>query len=126
MIQIDTDVFTYQPELDMSNERFVVTDVQEAEPVIAALRRASERFMEVDTNGVEHSTEESMQVAVDAGADSPSYVSDPEVTDRGIEVYLDCKGVIEDRMAATLREILVEELSAARYAGTVSAVTLEG
>jgi len=126
VIQIDTDVFTYQPELDMSNERFVVTDVQEAEPVIAALRRASERFMEVDTNGVEHSTEESMQVAVDAGADSPSYVSDPEVTDRGIEVYLDCKGVIEDRMAATLREILVEELSAARYAGTVSAVTLEG
>lgn len=126
MIQIDTDVFTYQPELDMSNERFVVTDVQEAEPVIAALKRASERFMGVDTNGVEHATEESMQAAVDAGADSPSYVSDPEVTDRGIEVYLDCKGVIEDTMAATLREILVEELSAARYAGTVSAVTLEG
>lgn len=126
MIQIDTDVFTYQPELDMSNERFVVTDVQEAEPVIAALKRASERFMGVDTNGVEHSTEESMQAAVDAGADSPSYVSDPEVTDRGIEVYLDCKGVIEDTMAATLREILVEELSAARYAGTVSAVRLEG
>lgn len=126
MIQIDTDVFTYQPELDMSNERFVVTDVQEAEPVIAALKRASERFMGVDTNGVEHATEESMQAAVDAGADSPSYVSDPEVTDRGIEVYLDCKGVIEDTMAATLREILVEELSAARYAGTVSAVRLEG
>ena len=126
MIQIDTYVFTYQPELDMSNERFVVTDVQEAEPVIAALKRASERFMGVDTNGVEHATEESMQAAVDAGADSPSYVSDPEVTDRGIEVYLDCKGVIEDTMAATLREILVEELSAARYAGTVSAVTLEG
>lgn len=126
MIQIDTDVFTYQPELDMSNERFVVTEVEEAGPVIAALKRASERFMQVDTNGVEHTTEESMLAAVDAGADSPSYISEPEVTDRGIEVYLDCKGVIEDTMAATLREILIEELSAAGYAGTVSAVTLEG
>jgi hypothetical protein len=122
VIQIDPDVFTFQPELDMSNERFVVTGVQDAGPVVAALERASERFMGVDTNGVEHATYESLISAADAGADSPSYVSDPEVTERGVEVYIDCKGVIEDAMGATLRKILTEELAAAGYAGRVSAV----
>jgi len=122
VIQIDPDVFTFQPELDMSNERFVVTGVQDAGLVVAALERASERFMGVDTNGVEHATYESLSDAVDAGADSPSYVSDPEVTERGVELYVDCKGVIEDAMGATLRKILTEELAAARYAGRVSAV----
>lgn len=122
VIQIDPDVFTYQPELDMSNERFVVTGVHDAGSVTAALERASERFMGVDTTGVEHSTEESLFDAVNAGADSPSYVSDPEATERGIEVYVDCKGVIEDAMAATLRNILTEELAAAGYTGRVSAV----
>lgn len=89
----------------------------------AALERASERCMMVDTTGVEHPTDESMSDAVNAGADSPSYVSDPEVTEAGIEVYIDCKGVIEDSMAATLRRILAEELAAVGYAGRVSAVT---
>lgn len=123
MIQIDPDVFTYQPATDMSLERFVVRDVDDEAPVLAALRRASDRFMAVDTNGVEHATEESLLAAVDAGADSPSYVSDPEVTPTGIEVYVDCKGVIEDAMAHTLREILREELTAAGYSGRVSAVS---
>ncbi len=122
MIQIDSDVFNYQPERDMSNERFVVTGVQDAAPVTAALVRASERFMMVDSNGVEHPTDESLSDAVSAGADSPSYVSDPNVTERGIDVYIDCKGVIDDPMSATLRRILTEELAAAEYAGRVSAV----
>ena len=71
MIQIDSDVFNYQPERDMSNERFVVTGVQDAAPVTAALVRASERFMMVDSNGVEHPTDESLSDAVSAGADWP-------------------------------------------------------
>ena len=123
MIQIDPDVFTYQPAMDMSVERFVVRDVADEEAVLAALGRASDRFMAVDTNGVEHASEESMLAAVDAGADSPSYVSDPEVTPTGVEVYVDCKGVIEDAMANTLRGILREELTAVGYSGRVSAVS---
>ena len=61
--------------------------------------------MLVDTEGVEHLTDDSMNEAARDGADSPSYVSDPKVTDRGIEVYIDNKGVIPDSMAATLREV---------------------
>lgn len=123
MVHIDPLVFTYQPELDMSHERFVVTQVPDDGAVVAALLRASARFMDVDTDGVEHASYESMSAAVNAGADSPSYVSDPENTVRGIEVYVDCKGVIMDAMAATLRSILAEELAAAGYAGTVKPVT---
>ena len=78
--------------------------------------------MDVDTTGVEHLTEESMSVAVGAGADSPSYVSDPTLMGGGVEAYVDCKGVIEDAMAQTLRQILTEELDAVGYAGRVSAV----
>ena len=125
MIQIDPDVFTYEPALDMSLERFLVRDVEDAGPVLTALTRASERFMDVDTTGVEHSSEKSMSAAVDAGADSPSFVSDPEVTKDGIEVYVDCNGVIEDSMALKLREILTEELAAVGYSGRVSAVRLD-
>ena len=123
MIRIDPDVFTYQPELDMSKETFVVTGVHDDGAVTAALERASERFMSVDTEGVEHLTEESMDEAVGAGTDSPSYVSDPKVTDRGIEVYIDNKGVIPDPMAATLRKVLTEELESAGYTGRISAAT---
>ena len=123
VVHIDPDVFTYQPELDMSKETFVVTGVQDDGAVTAALERASERFMSVDTEGVEHLTDDSMNEAVGAGADSPSYVSDPKVTDRGIEVYIDNKGVIPDSMAATLRKVLTEELEAAGYTGRISAVT---
>ena len=123
MIQIDPDVFTYQPAMDMSVERFVVRDVGDEEAVLGALGRASDRFMAVDTNGVEHASEESMLAAVDAGAGSPSYVSDPEVTSTGVEVYVDCKGVIEDAMADTLRGILRGELTAVGYSGRVSAVS---
>ena len=75
------------------------------------------------TRIVEHLTEESVDEAVGAGADSPSYVSDPKVTDRGIEVYIDNKGVIPDSMAATLRKVLTEELESAGYTGRISAVT---
>ena len=120
MIRIDPDVFTYQPDLDMSNERFAVTGVQDTTVVVAALRQTSARFMLVDETGVEHVTGEALE---SGELYSPNYVSDPEITSRGIEVYVDCKGAIGDAMADKLREILVEELSAVGYAGTVSAVT---
>ena len=39
-----------------------------------------------------------------------NYASDPQRTDNGIEVYLDCKGAIEPPMETTLRRVLLEEL----------------
>lgn len=125
MIQLDPDVFTFQPVLDMSFERFVVRDVEDSGPVLTAVARALDRFMDVDTTGVEHQTSETMSAAVDAGADSPSYVSDPEITESGIEGYVDCKGVIVDEMAAKMREILAEELEGVGYSGRVSVVSVQ-
>ncbi|MBD3784395.1 MAG: hypothetical protein IE926_15840 [Micrococcales bacterium] len=122
MIHIDSDVFTYDAATDMSKENFVVTGVDDSAPVIAALERASERFMRVDSTGTEHASYDSLSAAVVDGLDSPSYVSDPEATDLGVEVYVDCNGVIDDDMARTMRQILTEELTAAGYSGTISAV----
>lgn len=122
MIQIDPDVFTFDPAEDMSKETFVVTGMTDVAAVTAALGRATDRFMDVDTNGIEHATEESMSDAVVAGADSPNDVIGPWPTARGLTVYVDCKGVIPDPMAATMRTILAEELTAAGYAGRVIAV----
>ncbi|MBM6405269.1 hypothetical protein JQN72_13565 [Phycicoccus sp. CSK15P-2] len=124
-MEIDPDVFTYQESVDRSYETFVVRDVEDTPQVLTGLERASGRFMRVDSFGVEHATQESLEQAFADGADSPSYVSEPEVTDDGIELYLDCQGSIEDPMAVTLRTVLAEELAAAGYSGRVSAVIID-
>ena len=120
MLEIDPDVFTFQPELDLSRERFVVTDVADSAPILAALRRASDRFMSIDHAGLEHDTYDSLLAG---GEDSASYVSDPEVTDRGVQMYVDSKGYIPDPMAFAMRAVLTEELAAVGYSGRVSAVS---
>lgn len=120
MLEIDSDVFTFQPELDLSRETFVVTEVSDSAPILAALQKAAERFMSIDHAGVEHETDESL---LDGGEDSASDVSDPEVTGDGVQMYVDSKGYIPDPMAATMRAVLTEELAAVGYGGRVRAVS---
>jgi hypothetical protein len=57
------------------------------------------------------------------GLYTPNYVSDPRITRHGVQLYLDCKGAIEDPMAVTLRTILRQELLAADVHAHVKAVT---
>ena len=122
-VVIDADVFTYQEDLGYSHETFVVTGASDNRVVVEALGRAARRFMRVDETGEEHFSDESATAAYVAGLYTPNYVSDPEVTRRGVELYLDCKGAIEDAMAVRLRTILRQELEAAGVHAHVKAVT---
>jgi len=122
-IVIDPDVFTYQEDLGYSNETFVVTGAEDDRVVVAALNRAAARFMRVDETGEEHFSDAGATAAYAAGLYTPNYVSDPKVTGRGVELYLDCKGAIEDPMAVTLRTILRQELEWAGVHAHVEAVT---
>jgi carboxypeptidase C (cathepsin A) len=123
VIQIDPDVFTHQPDLDYSNETFVVTDTDQTEAVVAALHSAARRFMRVDESGVEHADDATAQAAFESGLYTPNYCSDPEITEDGVQMYLDCKGAIEDPMARTLRDVLHQELEDAGIDARVRAVT---
>jgi hypothetical protein len=125
MIQIDPDVFTYQRDLDYSNETFVVTGTDETEAVVEALHRAARRFMRVDESGEEQVDDDAAQVAFESGLYTPNYCSDPAITETGVEMYLDCKGSIEDPMAMKLREILQQELDIANIDARVKAVTYQ-
>jgi len=118
-VTIDDDVFTYDDDLGFSKETFVVTGDVETDIVVLALHRASARFLVVDEEGTEHpwsSRTEASELY------TPNYVSEPRVTDRGVELYLDCKGAIEPPMSLTLRRVLHEELTLAGVNARVSAV----
>jgi hypothetical protein len=119
MIDIDPDVFAYQEEMGYSNETVVVVGAADLDTVVEALNRAGRRFMLVDATGAEHPDEQSAQSALEAGRYTPNYVADPQITGEGVEMYLDCKGVIEQPMVSTLRQILREELEAAGIDGRV-------
>lgn len=123
MLHIDPDVFTYQQDLDYSKETFVVTGASGSGIIVDALEKAARRFMQVDETGVEHTTNESLERAFEDDLYTPNYVADPKITDRGVQMYLDCKGAIADPMAEKLRDILREELESAGVDGRVSAVT---
>lgn len=125
-ITIDPDVFTYQEDLGYSKEVFVVVGAEDDQVVVTALTRAGGRFMLVDETGEEHADSEGAEAALMAGLYTPNYVSEPEITEVGVELYLDCKGSIEDPMARTLRRILREELEAAGVRAHVRAVTYDG
>jgi hypothetical protein len=64
-------------------------------------------MMLVDTEGREY---DEIDGVLAAGAYTPSWVSTPTVTDRGVEMYLDVQGGIEDAMKETLHRLLREEL----------------
>ena len=125
MVTIDSDVFAYDDENDYSNESFVVSgslDAATTYAVLAALSRAGARFMLVDETGVEHPHAEAAEAALRADLYTPNYVSDAEVTASGVEVYVDCKGSIEDPMAETFRRVLREELELVEVDVRVSAL----
>lgn len=112
MVTIDAQVFTEEPD-GFSNEEFVVVGAPDARTtgdVVEALTRAADRFKRVDSSGAEHQDHDSVFAASRAELYTPHYVSDPEVTDRGVQVYVDCQSAIEPPMADTLRRVLAEEL----------------
>ena len=108
MISIDPDVLTYNDELEFSFETFAVTGAFEPTAVAAALDAAADRFMLVDEAGTVHQDYESMEAAGVISA--ASYVSDAEITERGVEVYIDCQGGIEDPVGVALRLALADVL----------------
>ncbi|GAA5105740.1 hypothetical protein GCM10023339_01940 [Alloalcanivorax gelatiniphagus] len=108
MIVIDEDVYAYDGSGTGANEVIVVTGAFDQARVVQALDKAGERMMLVDTDGHEHRTIDEVS---EAGAYTPSYFSDPVVTERGVEMYLDTGGVIESGMGETLRRVLREELA---------------
>jgi len=112
MVSIADDVFGLTDD-DYSNETILLSGGFDSEVAKGALRAAGARFMMVDETGVEHPDMASLEDAV-AAEDlySPNYVSDPEQTTSGIELYVDCKSQIEEPMRLAFLRILVEELEA--------------
>ena len=60
--------------------------------------------------------------AATADISVPSYVSDPRVTEQGMEIYVDGGGAMDAPMAATLRRVLREELEGVVATARVVAV----
>jgi hypothetical protein len=115
-VLIDGDVFGFD---EPSAEYFVVVSPAPERAVADAVRRANQRFMLVDENGVEHADWDALDAASDAlGPDddlyTPNYAAEPTITAAGVEGYVDCKGGIELAMGVTMRRVLREELAALR------------
>lgn len=119
VITIDPVLFDFNDSLGYSLETFVVTGDFDRPTVLAALARASERFLRVGQDGSEDLDPEE---AAAAGIYVPNYVSDPRVTEQGIEIYVDGSGAMDAPMAATLRRVLREELEAVVDTARVIAV----
>ena len=119
MITIDPVLFDFDDSLGYSLETFVVTGDFDRPTVLSALARASERFLRVGQDGSEGLDPEQ---AAAADIFVPSYVSDPRVTEQGIEIYVDGSGAMDAPMAATLRRVLREELEAVAVTARVIAV----
>ena len=109
MIEIGDEVYSTDGD-HRSNETIFLTGAFEAEAGIEALKRAADRFMSTGEDGVEY---EDIDVAYERSIYTPNYTSEPEVTEFGIKLYVDCKSVIEDPMRTTFRRILTEEVRAA-------------
>ncbi len=107
MIVIDEDVYMDNGMHEGANETIVVTGHSDPAQVIQAFERASERMMTIDDEGHEYAD---MSRAYVAGAYTPSYVSTPTVTERGIEMYVDAQNRIGSGMRLALRRVLREEL----------------
>lgn len=107
VITIDPELFEFDDSLGYSLETFAVSGDFPQAAVMTALARASERFLHVGQDGAENLDREA---AAEADILTLSYVSDPRITERGIEVYVDGDGAMDAPMAATLRRVLREEL----------------
>ena len=93
MIEIGDEV--YSTDGHISNETIFLTGAFEADAGIEALKRAADRFMSTGADGVEY---EDIDVAYERSIYTPNYTSEPQVTEFGIKLYVDCKSVIEDPM----------------------------
>ncbi|MGH9278997.1 MAG: hypothetical protein ACRD12_12940 [Acidimicrobiales bacterium] len=115
--RIASDVFVSREDGTVANEVAVLSGVFDVDVAVTALERAGARFSLVDNRGTEYATEADVEAAeqryVSGDFYTPNYVAAPKVLDTGIELYVDCKGVIPPPMAATFRRILREELQRA-------------
>jgi hypothetical protein len=111
-VRIARDVFGYNEKYAASNETIVISGTFARSAGLAALRRAAGRLFLVDEDGVEHSDDRDFPPLDSQGRElyTPNYVSDPTIVARGIELYVDCKGVIVAPMRARFLRILEEEL----------------
>lgn len=119
MITIEPGLFDYDEELDYSPEAFVVSSDFSPAAIVEALNRAADRFSTVGDNGEENLDPDE---AAHAGIYTLNYVSDPKITESGVEMWVDGKGAIDPPMALTLRRILVVELSRAVPSAHVAVV----
>lgn len=111
-VRIARDVFGYNEKYAASNETIVISGNFARSAGLAALRRAAGRLFLVDEDGVEHSDDRDFPPLDSRGRElyTPNYVSDPTIVARGIELYVDCKGVIVPPMRDRFLRILEEEL----------------
>jgi hypothetical protein len=123
MITIAPDVLLYDDERGFSLETFAVTGEFEPRIVADALDAVAPKFMLVDEVGTLHSDFDAMNAAGVISA--ASYVSDAEVTERGVEVYIDCQGAVEDAVAVALRGVLANALENVVTQAHVVAVPVE-
>jgi hypothetical protein len=113
-ISMGSDVLVSRADGSASNEVVLFSGAFDVDVAIAALERAGARFLLVDDRGTEYATEAEVEEALQRHEPgefyTPNYVADPKVVGNGIELYVDCKGVIPTPMGATFRRILREEL----------------
>jgi hypothetical protein len=90
---------------------------QDTDKAAAALRAASPRLMRVNERGQE--------VDLEASPDeyTPGYVSEVDVTNEGLEIYVDTDGELPKAMADAMLRIVVEELVAANVTAHVTAAS---
>jgi hypothetical protein len=116
-LRIAPDVLVSREDGSAPNEVALLSGAFEVAVAVTALERAGARFMLVDDKGAEYPTEAEVEKAeqlhVAGGFYTPNYVAAPKVVDDGIELYVDCKGVIPPPMGATFQRILREELQRA-------------
>ena len=116
-LSIASDVLVSREDGSAPNEVVLLSGAFDTDQAITALERAGARFMLVDDKGTEYPTQADVEKAeqrhVAGDFYTPNYVADPKVVDDGIELYVDCKGVIPPPMGATFRRILREELQRA-------------
>lgn len=113
LVHLDDDVFECNDSMESMAEYFVVVSAAPTPAVVAAVTRAGSRFMRVDETGVEHADQASANAVwsdPELQLYTPNYVAAAQVTARGVEGYVDCKGVIPDEMGRRFRLILREEL----------------
>lgn len=110
LVTVDPDVFAYDDAAGHSQETFTVASEADGPALAGALARVAARFMRVDETGIEHPDDATALAAHEQGSYTPNYVATPERTERGLQVHVDCKGVISPEMAETMRRILREEL----------------